>query len=56
MIPMVGRFLEALGIVVVPIAIVVGLATGSMRQELMVMAAGAAIFWIGHTLAGRDRN
>ncbi len=49
----VGQFLEALGVVVVPLALLVGVATGSMRHELGIMAFGAALFWVGHALAAR---
>jgi hypothetical protein len=48
-----GRFLEALGVVVVPMALVLGWRTGSMRAELLVLAAGAALFWLGRALAQR---
>ena len=50
---MLGRFMEALGLVIVPLALVIGPAAGSMYQELMVMAVGAAVFWIGHRLTKR---
>jgi hypothetical protein len=46
-----GRFMEALGIVIVPVALLVGHVARSMYQELMVLAVGAAIFWCGHYLA-----
>lgn len=53
MAPIVGQFLEALGVVVVPLALIIGVSTGSMHIELGVLALGAALFWIGHVLAGR---
>ena len=48
----VGRFLETLGVVLAPMALIVGLMTGSGRQELLMLAAAAAIFLVGHRLAG----
>ena len=48
----VGRFLEALGVVLAPLSLIVGLVTGSGRQELLMLAAAAAIFLVGHRLAG----
>lgn len=51
-----GRLFEGLGIVVVPLALVVGAKSGSMRQELGVLAVGAALFWIGRALARRGED
>ena len=48
-----GRFMEALGVVIVPCALLVGHLTQSMYQELAVLAVGAAVFWTGHHLAKR---
>ncbi len=45
--------MEAVGIVVVPGALVVGHLMQSMYSELVVLGVGAAIFWAGHLIAGR---
>ncbi len=52
----VGRLLEGLGIVVVPLALVVGAKSGSMREELGVLAVGAVLFWIGRALGHRRED
>jgi hypothetical protein len=49
-----GRLLQLVGLIVLPLALVAalmpaGLTTG---QELMALAFGAAIFWIGRLLEG----
>ena len=51
-----GRLLQGLGIVVVPLALVVGAKTGSMRLELGVLGVGAALFWIGRALARQGED
>ena len=47
-----GTFTPAAPVVLAPMALIVGLMTGSGRQELMMLAAAAALFLVGHRLAG----
>jgi hypothetical protein len=46
-----GRMLEAIGVVLAPLALVVGVKSGSGRHELAVLAAAALLFLVGRRLA-----
>jgi hypothetical protein len=47
----VGRMLEAVGVVLAPLALLIGIRSGSGRIELAVLACAALLFWVGHRLA-----
>ena len=52
-----ARFLQMLGLVIVPLALFYGIEGGASRgvamRELMIMAGGAAIFLVGRALEAR---
>jgi hypothetical protein len=51
----IGKFLQALGLVLLPVALAYGLTQegeGVIAKELLLMALGAALFWIGRRIAG----
>jgi hypothetical protein len=46
----VGRMLEAIGVVLAPLALVVGVKSDSGRVELALLAGAALLFWVGRRL------
>ena len=52
----VGRFLEVLGVVLAPLALLVGVQSGSGRIELALLAGAAVLFWVGRRLARAEEG
>jgi hypothetical protein len=51
-----ARALEFLGLVVVALGLVVGVAQSDVRRELLLLAIGAAIFVAGYLFSGRGEK
>jgi hypothetical protein len=47
----IGRMLEAIGVVLAPMALLIGVKSGSGRYELAVLAGAAFLFGLGRWLA-----
>jgi len=47
----IGRMLEAVGVVLAPMALLIGVKSGSGRYELAVLAGAALLFLLGRWLA-----
>lgn len=46
-----GRFLQLIGLVLLPIGLMVGLVQGEVRTEVRYLAAGAFIYLLGWLMA-----
>lgn len=42
-----GRFLQMVGLVILPIGLTIGLVTGEVRTEVQYLAVGAFIYLLG---------
>jgi len=51
-----GRFLQILGMVVLPVGLFYGISQGSMAVELTSLITGALLFIAGRTLDGVKRS
>ena len=47
---LVGRFLQLVGMVILPIGLWVGMVKGEVRMEVRLLAIGGALFFIGWLL------
>lgn len=47
---LVGRFLQLVGLVLLPVALMVGLIQDKVRLEVLLLAIGGAIFTVGWLL------
>jgi hypothetical protein len=52
----IGKFLEAVGLVAVAAALVVGMQTSNIRLELAILAGGAGLFLVGRLLEKRGAS
>jgi hypothetical protein len=50
---LVGRFLQMIGLIVLPVALMIGLFGDNVRLEVNLLFAGGVIFLIGWLLARR---
>jgi hypothetical protein len=48
--------LEAIGIVLAPLSLVIGVKSGSGRYELALLAGAALLFLVGRRLAGGEES
>lgn len=47
----VGRFLQMIGLVVLPVGLMIGLVKGDVRTEVKYLAAGAFIYLVGWVIS-----
>jgi hypothetical protein len=52
--PLLGRFLQLAGLIILPVALLIGTAGGQVRLEVKLMFIGGAIFLLGWLLAKND--
>jgi hypothetical protein len=50
----IARLLQALGIATFPLGLYVGISTGNVKAELIYCGVGAALFYAGRLLQGRN--
>ena len=51
-----ARFLQAIGLATFPLGLYVGVTTGNVKAELIYCGIGAAIFFAGRLLQGKDKE
>ena len=56
MIPLLGRFLQFAGLVILPIALMIGLSRNQLQLEVRLMFIGGGIFFVGWLMARKAES
>ena len=51
-----ARFLQVLGLATVPLGLYVGISESNVRLELIYLGIGAALFYAGRLLQGKNQE
>ncbi|HEX8151683.1 MAG TPA: hypothetical protein VF698_01100 [Thermoanaerobaculia bacterium] len=54
MTPLIGRALQLVGMIVLPVGLYIGAVRGDVRQEVKLLAIGGFVFLLGWLLAKKD--